>query len=87
VYGSACAGDALPRSVARKIDQAVRSVEQSEASQSSHAARLRKKARALLALAGKAAGRASRGRRPKISAGCAAAIQDAANTARAGLAG
>jgi hypothetical protein len=86
MHGPACAGDIVPSLVTRKIDQAVQFVEQAETSQSSQAVRLRKKARSLLALAGKAAVRASRGQGPKLSAVCAAAIQGAANTVRAGLA-
>jgi hypothetical protein len=86
MHGPACAGDIVPRLVTRKIDQAVQFVEQAEMSQSPQAVRFRRKARSLLALAGKAAVRASRGQRPKLSAVCAAAIQGAANTVRAGLA-
>ena len=86
VHGPTCAGDIVPGSVTRKIDQAVQFVEQAEMSQSPQAVRLRRKARSLLALAGRAAVRASRGQRPKLSAVCAAAIQGAANTVRAGLA-
>jgi hypothetical protein len=86
MHGPACAGEVLPRAVGRKIDQAMHLAANAEASQSLQAARLRRKARSLLALAGKAAVKASRGRRPKISAVCAAAIQGAANTVRARLA-
>jgi hypothetical protein len=86
MHGPACAGDIVPWLVTRKIDQAVQLVEQANTSQSPQAVRLEKKARSLLALAGRVAVRASRGRRPKLSAICAAAIQGAANTVRAGLA-
>jgi hypothetical protein len=85
VHGAACARDTVPRSVTRKIDQAVKLVEQAETTQSQKATRLRKKARALLSLAAKAAVKASRGRKAKLSPACATALQGAAETVLSGL--
>jgi len=85
VYGPACAGNTIPRSVTKKIERAVQLIEQTETSQSQQATRLRTRARTQLSLAGKAAVKASRGKKATLSAGCAAAIQGAANPAGAGL--
>src|SRR5262249_7712255 len=75
VHGAACMAQAVPRPVTRRLDTAVHLVERAEGSPPKKAARLRKRARSLLALAGKAATNASKGKKPKLTVDCATAIR------------
>jgi hypothetical protein len=78
----ACAGDTVPPSVATKLDRALDLIDMAAATGKvkplKGAARLLKKAT-------KAAGKASHGRRPRLSTACADAIRTAADGVRSGL--
>ena len=74
--GPACAGT-LPPAVARKLDGAVSRVELAPTATPRKAPRLYKAAKRLLAKAATAAGKASRGRRPRLSAECATTLRQA----------
>jgi hypothetical protein len=77
----ACAGQTLPASVAAKLDRAIAQLALAPSQTDKKAKKLYKSAKRLLAKASKAAGKAARGKRPKLSADCAAAIRDAIATA------
>jgi hypothetical protein len=68
-----------------KLNQAASLVEQASTVRAKRAKRLRSRASQLLKAAGKAANRAARGKHPKLSSDCAAAISGAAGTERQGL--
>jgi hypothetical protein len=74
---SACAGQTLPRSVSAKLDRAIGQIELAPSQTEKKAMKLYKGAKRLLAKASKAAGKAARGRRPKLSADCASALRNA----------
>jgi hypothetical protein len=73
----ACAGQTLPTKVVAKLDRAIGQIELAPSQTAKKAAKLRKSARRLLAKASKAAVKAARGKRPKLSADCASALREA----------
>jgi hypothetical protein len=84
LQGDACAGATIPPSVSSKLDKAVRLIAQGSGS-SKKAKALRRAAKNTLRLASKAARKATKGKKPKLSSACADAIQRAANGVLAGL--
>ncbi len=76
VEGQACGADVIPAVIRHKLDRAPTLLDQAETSSSGKARELRKRAKHLLERAGGSALRASRGRKPKLSADCAAAIKE-----------
>ena len=82
---AACAGQTIPASVTAKLTQAENLIDQAATSATKKAAKLLKKAKRALKQAGARATRAAKGKRPKISAGCAAAITTATDTISASL--
>ena len=80
-----CAGQAVPRNITKKLDQATRLIEQARSSGAKKAKRLLEHAKTTLNLAVKAAERAAKGRQPKLTAACAASIERAADGVRGGL--
>jgi hypothetical protein len=79
----ACADQAIPARVLRKLDRAVGLIEQLPTSRSKR--NLFRKAKRSLKGAKAGATRAANGKKPKISTGCAAALRDAADRVLAGL--
>src|SRR5437870_652478 len=81
----ACAGETIPASVTKRFDRAVSFIDQAATSPAKKAAKLLKKAKkALKEAAGKAI-RATKGKNPKLSSDCAAALKDAVDGVLAGL--
>ncbi len=80
-----CAGERVPPSVTRKFDQAVHLIDEADASVARKAKRLLRHARATLGLADKSVRNASRGKKPKLTSGCATDIRRADDDVRAGL--
>ena len=85
VEGAACGADAIPAAIRHKLDRAPALLDQAETSPPGKARELRKRAKHLLERAGGSALRASRGRKPKLSADCAAAIKETTDQLAAGL--
>ena len=81
----ACAGQAIPASVTGKLSTAENLIEQAATTPAKKAGRVRQKARNLLRRAGAKATRAAKGKKANLSAGCGAALQQAANSVRSGL--
>jgi len=75
VQGAACGPDTIPAAIKQKLARAPELLDESLTSPPAKARSLRKKAKHLLTRAGAAALRASRGRKPKLSAGCVASIK------------
>src|SRR5437867_12206756 len=85
VQGPACGSDTIPAAIRRKLDRAPELLEQAETSPPRKARVLRKKAKRFLERAGGSALRASRGKKPKLSAGCAASIKETTDQLAGGL--
>jgi hypothetical protein len=75
VQGPACGSEAIPAAILGKLDRAPDLLQQAGSSPPGKARVLRGKAKRLLRRAGGSALRASRGKTPKLSAGCAASIK------------
>ena len=82
---AACAGQTIPASVANKFSRAANLVDQAATSSAKRARSLLKKAKRTLKQAGAKAIRATKGKTPKLSSDCGAALKDAANGVLAGL--
>ena len=76
VQGPACEPDTIPAAIKHKLDRAPELLNEAVSSPPVKARSLRKKAKHFLTRAGAAALRASRGRKPKLSAVCAASIKE-----------
>ncbi len=76
---AACAGEAIPARVTTLLERAASLVDQAATSPAKKARKLLIKARKALRQAKARATRAARSRRPTLSAGCAAALRDAAD--------
>ena len=85
VQGPACGSDTIPAAIRRKLDRAPELLERAETSPPGKARVLRKKAKRFLERAGGSALRASRGKKPKLSAGCAASIKETTDQLAGGL--
>jgi uncharacterized delta-60 repeat protein len=83
--GPECAGETVPRIVTRKLDRAIGWLRRAESGPPGQASRSLGQAKHALERAGKAAGRAAKGRRPKLTPSCATAIRHAAGTVMSGL--
>ncbi len=81
---AACAGETIPPTISKNFDRASSLIEQAE-STPRKAKRLLRRAKKILLQSAKAAGRAGKGKTPKLTAGCAATIQQAADGIRTGL--
>ncbi len=77
--GAACAGETIPAGVTTLLERAVSLADQAATSPAKKARKLLVKARKALRQAKARATRAARSRRPTLSAGCAAALRDAAD--------
>ena len=82
---AACAGQTIPASVANKFSRAANLIDQAATSSAKRARSLLKKAKRTLKQAGAKAIRATKGKTPKLSSDCGAALKDAANGVLAGL--
>ena len=76
---AACAGEAIPARVTTLLERAASLVDQAATSPAKKARKLLIKARKALKQAKAKATRAARSKRPTLSAGCAAALRDAAD--------
>ena len=85
VEGAACGADTIPAAIRHKLDRAPSLLEQADASPPGKARELRKRAKHLFQRAGGSALRASRGKKPKLSADCAASIKETTDQLAAGL--
>jgi hypothetical protein len=86
LHDGACSGAAIPSAIAKKIDQSVGAIEGAATQTNAKKAKAAiKRARKLLKTAGKQAGRGARGKKPKLSSECAAAIQAATGAVSAAL--
>ncbi len=81
----ACAGQTIPSSVTAKLQQATALIDLATSSPSSKAKRLHKRAKKLLKKAEATAHRATKGRTPKLSTGCADAVRNAVEGVVTGL--
>jgi len=79
--GSLCAGTALPRSVATKLDHALGQAELAPSQSARKAGKLRKAAKRSFTRASRAAGKAARGKHPKLTAECATGLRQAISVA------
>jgi len=86
LHGAACASESVPRAITEKLDRATTLLERAEQqSKAKTAKRLRRQAKHVLVGVGKAAGKAAKGKKPKLSAACAAAIRQGVDEVTAGL--
>ena len=85
LHGPECRDEIVPTGITKKLDQAAGLVEEATSSGPKRARRLRRRAKNLLMLAVKAAKKATRGKKPKLTSGCATAIRGAADVVRGGL--
>jgi hypothetical protein len=85
VQGPACAGATVPQAVTAKIEAAVGLFDRAGTSTGKKRRRLLGRERKTLAVIGRAAAHASKGRKPRLSAACATAIAGAASAARGEL--
>ena len=81
----ACADDSVPSSITGKLNRAASLAGQIPTASPERAKRLRKRASRLLQAAGNGATKLARGKKPKLSSACAAAIANAAGAERQGL--
>jgi hypothetical protein len=79
VQGPACASDTIPRAIRRRLAHARALLERAETSPPGKVRMLRERAKRLLERAGASALRATRGRKPRLSAACAASIEEMAH--------
>jgi len=73
--GASCADGPLPKALMKILDRAVGKTEAAATASPNEARRLRKAAGRLFAHAQSLAGRAARGRHPKLSPACAAELR------------
>ncbi len=85
LHGAACRSESVPRAITQKFDRATGLLERPDQQSKTKTAKLRRQAKHVLVGAGKAAGKAAKGKKPKLSAACAAAIQQAVAVMTAGL--
>lgn len=83
--GPECADEIVPAAIRKNLDRATSLIDRAVNDPPKKARSLLKQAKQALGLAGKAAGKAAKGKKPKLSKECAAAIQRAAGTVRNGL--
>ena len=76
---AACTGQTIPARVTAKLTKAEKLIDQAATSPAKRARKLLNKARAALKQAGTKATRAAKGKKPQLSAGCAAALKAAAD--------
>jgi hypothetical protein len=79
-----CATETIPVGITKKLDRATRLIEMA-ADTPKKARRLVKRAKAALKQAARAAARATKGKRAKLSPGCASAIRQTTDRVRGGL--
>lgn len=79
--GPACGDEVLPDKIRKKLDRAIIRVEAAPGQPEKKAAKLYKSATRLLGKAAKAADKATRGNRPKLSGECSTALRDAISAA------
>ncbi len=80
-----CAGQAIPAGVTATLTRAENLLDRAATSPAKKARKLLNKAKGALGQAGARATRAAKGKKPRLTAGCAAALRDAASRAAAGL--
>ncbi len=85
LHGAECDGQIVPPAIGKKLARATSLIDRAASRPAKKARHLLKAARHLLKLAGKAAQKAAKGRRPKLTRECAAAIGQATGAVTAGL--
>ena len=80
-----CAGETIPPTIRKNFDRAIHLVEQAGGSAPTKVRRLLKHARRAIGLADHAAKKAARGKKPKLTVACAAAVEGAAKDVRNNL--
>jgi hypothetical protein len=83
--GGTCRGETVPAAITTKLARAEGLIDRAANSPPKKAKRLLKQAKVLLRGAAKAAGKAAKRKKPKLSTGCAATIQQATDGVRSGL--
>ena len=76
LHGPACGDETVPASITKKLDRSTDLLDRADQI-AKKAKRLRRQAKHVLGGARKAAGKAAKGKKPKLTAECAAAIQQA----------
>jgi thermitase len=87
LQSAACADETVPASVTNKFNQAANLIERAETSQARQARKLLERAKKALKRAKAKATRAAMGKKPKLTADCAAALRYAADRLAASLSG
>jgi sugar lactone lactonase YvrE len=77
LHGAACGGESVPGAITKKFGRATDLLDRAAQQSGGKAAKLRRQAKHVLVGAGKAARKAAKGKKPKLSAACAAAIEQA----------
>lgn len=85
LHGPECEGQSVPPAVLKKLDRATTLIDAASGSSPKKARHLLHKAKSLLRLAAKVAAKAARGKKPKLTKDCAAAIQQATGTVAGNL--
>ncbi|HWP64477.1 MAG TPA: hypothetical protein VNO26_01030 [Candidatus Limnocylindria bacterium] len=81
IAGPACGDEILPAKIRKKLDRAITRVEAAPGQPEKKAAKLYESATRLLGKAAKATDKAARGKRPKLSGECSAALRGAISAA------
>jgi hypothetical protein len=81
----ACAGQTIPATITTKFDRAAGLIESAQSTTGKKQRRLFRKAKSNLSRALKAVRNAAKGKKSKLSADCADALERAANGVRSGL--
>jgi von Willebrand factor A domain-containing protein 7 len=84
LHGQACGDETVPRSITKRLDRGTTLLDRADQHPKS-AKRLHRQVKHVLRSAGKVAGKAAKGKKPKLSAECALAIQHAIAAVVAGL--
>jgi hypothetical protein len=85
LHAPACAGETIPASITREFDRVTSLVAEAAGASPKRAKRLIRHAEHALTLAENAAKKATRGKKPKLTLGCAGAIHQAAEEVRSSL--
>jgi hypothetical protein len=83
--GAECGDEIVPSGIRKKLDRATSLIDGAASDPPKKARRLLKQATHQLKVVGKAAGKAAKGKKPKLTKDCAAAIQRATGTVASGL--
>jgi hypothetical protein len=85
LHGPECGDENVPSSIRKRLDRATSLIDGTANDPPKKARRHLRQATHLLKAAGRAAGKAAKGKKPKLTKDCAAAIQRAAGAVGSGL--